>query len=147
MPPPLGPEPVAAGSTAFLTKPIRQEVLLQAIRVHSIGAPPRAKPSDDRTSRARTPTNQRLAERVPMFLQNCRQNVIAMQQALEWGDLQTVAFIGHGLHGAGGMFGFPKISEIGIALEDAAERNDLAASHAWVATLSNFLDNAADEPV
>ena len=31
---------LAAGCTAYLTKPIKQEVLLQAIKEHSIVAPP-----------------------------------------------------------------------------------------------------------
>jgi DNA-binding response OmpR family regulator len=37
-----------AGCTAFLTKPIKQEVLLQAIKEHSIVAPPSSKEESSR---------------------------------------------------------------------------------------------------
>ena len=40
---------VAAGCTAYLTKPIKQEVLLQAIKEHSIVAPPSSKEESSRT--------------------------------------------------------------------------------------------------
>src|SRR5476651_1943470 len=39
---------LAAGCTAFLTKPIKQEVLLQAIKENSIGAPPSSKEESSR---------------------------------------------------------------------------------------------------
>src|SRR4030095_8764094 len=40
---------VAAGCTAYLTKPIKQEVLLQAIMEHSGGMPPSSQGQEDRT--------------------------------------------------------------------------------------------------
>jgi CheY-like chemotaxis protein len=39
---------IAAGCTAFLTKPIKQEVLLRAIKEHSIVAPPSSKEESSR---------------------------------------------------------------------------------------------------
>ena len=83
-----------------------------------------------------------MADRAPAFLQNCRKNVIAMQQALESGDLQTVEFLGHGMRGAGGMFGFPEITEIGAALQEAAESADVAGARKWVSQLSSCLDRS-----
>jgi HPt (histidine-containing phosphotransfer) domain-containing protein len=56
------------------------------------------------------------------------------------GDLKTVAFLAHGMRGAGGMFGFQAITEIGAALERAAESGDSGASRKWTGELSRYLD-------
>ena len=77
-----------------------------------------------------------------MFLQNCRQNVIAMRDALDRGDFETVEFLGHGMRGAGGMFGFQAITDIGAALEQAAESADTDALRKWMVELSQYLDRA-----
>ena len=70
---------LAAGCTAYLTKPIKQDVLLQAILDYSC-AP--AAPSTDRASRAA----RNLAERTPAYLASCRQNLQVMTQGLDRAD-------------------------------------------------------------
>jgi hypothetical protein len=44
------------------------------------------------------------------------------------------------MSGSGGMFGFQAITDIGIALEQAAESADTDASRKWVGELSRYLD-------
>jgi HPt (histidine-containing phosphotransfer) domain-containing protein len=85
-------------------------------------------------------TNAKFADRIPGFLQNRRQDVIAMLGALDRGDFETVEFLGHGMRGAGGMFGLQAITDIGAALEQAAESADTAMSRKWVGELSSYLD-------
>jgi CheY-like chemotaxis protein/HPt (histidine-containing phosphotransfer) domain-containing protein len=131
---------VAAGCTAYLTKPIKQEVLLQAIKEHSIVAPPSSKEGSRRKDTILVRTNPKFVDRIPVFLQNCRQNVSAMLDALGRGDFATVEFLGHGMRGAGGMFGFQAITDIGAALEQAAESADADALRKWVGELSSYLD-------
>ena len=53
-----------------------------------------------------------------------------------------MAFLSHGMRGAGGMFGFPAITEIGAGLEASADRSDIKASRKWVDELSRCLDRA-----
>ncbi len=130
---------VAAGCTAYLTKPIKQEVLLQAIRDHSVAAPSSGQDSR-RTNMILVRANAKFANRIPVFLRNRRQDVVAMGDALDHGDFETVEFLGHGMRGAGGMFGFQAITDIGAALELAAETTDIAASRKWVGELSQYLD-------
>ena len=116
---------LAAGCTAFLTKPIKQEVLLQAIKEHSIVA---AAPSNDDSSRIDPillRTKLKIADRVPAYLQNCRQNVIAMLEALDRGDFETVTMLGHKMRGSGGAYGFQAITDIGAALQQASESADI----------------------
>jgi hypothetical protein len=84
---------MAAGCTAYLSKPIKQEVLLQAIREHSVAVP--------RSPRIVVRVNPKYADMVPGFLRNRRQDVITMLDALDRGDFETVESIGHGMKGAG----------------------------------------------
>jgi HPt (histidine-containing phosphotransfer) domain-containing protein len=78
---------------------------------------------------------------IPGFLQNRRQDVIAMLDALDRGDFETVERLGHGMKGAGGSFGFEAITDIGAALEQAAESADTDTSRKWVGELSSYLDH------
>jgi CheY-like chemotaxis protein/HPt (histidine-containing phosphotransfer) domain-containing protein len=134
---------LAAGCTAYLTKPIKQDVLLQAIRDHSafrVAASPAVRPNAPRAagfSRAA----QRLADRTPAYLENCRANLVAVLAALDDGDFQAVVILGHNLRGSGGGFGFQAISDIGAGLEQAAEVSDSAASRRWAGELSSLLDH------
>jgi CheY-like chemotaxis protein len=131
---------LAAGCTAFLTKPIKQEVLLQAIREHSIVAPPSSKEECSRMDTVPMRANHKIVDRVPAYLQNCRQNVIAIVDALDRVDFETVTILGHQMRGSGGAFGFQVITDIGAALQQAAESADTDASRKWVGELSNYLD-------
>jgi PAS domain S-box-containing protein len=122
---------MAAGCTAFLTKPIKQEVLLQAIKDRSIDAA--AAPIVVRA-------NAKFADMIPGFLHNRRQDVVAMLDALERGDFDTVRSLGHGMKGAGGSYGFQAITDMGDALEQAAAEADMNASRKLVGVLSSYLD-------
>src|ERR1700736_4609172 len=131
---------LAAGCTAFLTKPIKQEVLLQAIKERSIVAPLSSKEDSSRKDTILVRANPKFADMIPVFLQNCRQNVIAMLDALDRGDFEAVEILGHGMRGAGGSYGFQAITDIGAALEQAAESADTDGSRKWVGELSGYLD-------
>ncbi len=136
---------MAAGCTAYLTKPIKQEVLLQAIKEHAMAA--RLPLIEDGSQTSTIFVSTAKPDPVPTFLQNCRQNVVVMLEALERGDCETVAFLGHRMRGAGGMFGFPIITDIGAALEDAGGRADTGAARQWVDELSFYLKSAAVIPI
>src|SRR3954467_141766 len=130
---------LAAGCTAYLSKPIKQEVLLRAIRELAVLAP--AGPEESRrTETILVRVNPKFAGLIPGFLQNRRQDVSAIADALDRGDFQTVEGLGHGMKGAGGSFGFQAITDIGAALEQAAESGDNDGSRKWVGELSSYLD-------
>ena len=131
---------VAAGCTAYLTKPIKQEVLLQAIREHSIVAPPSSNEESSRKDTIFVRAIPKFADLMPGFLENRRQDVIAMQDALDRGDFEIVEHLAHGMKGAGGNYGFQAITDIGAALEQAAGSADTDASRKWVGELSSYLD-------
>jgi CheY-like chemotaxis protein len=131
---------LAAGCTAFLTKPIKQEVLLQAIKERSQKAPPIVKDESSRTDAAVARLNTKFADRIPAYLLNCRQNVNFILDALDQVDLETVTILGHQMSGSGGMFGFQEITDISAALEEAAQSADIETSRKWVSELSSYLD-------
>jgi CheY-like chemotaxis protein/HPt (histidine-containing phosphotransfer) domain-containing protein len=131
---------VAAGCTTYLTKPIKQDVLLRAIAEHSQAQA--SFPSEGRRPQNAVvvPVNSKFAGRVPRFLENRRQDVTALSKALDSADFETVEALGHGMRGAGGMFGFQRITDIGAALEQAAESADIDASRRSIDELSAYLD-------
>jgi CheY-like chemotaxis protein len=132
---------LAAGCTAFLTKPIKQEVLLRAIKERSIAGPTSSKEEGGPKDTVPVRANRKLADRAPAYLQNCRQNVIAMLGALDRVDFETVAILGHQMRGSGGAYGFQVITDIGAALQQAAESADTDASRNWVGELTCYLDH------
>ena len=133
---------LAAGCTAFLTKPIKQEVLLQAIKDHCLPMSPRGSESGPKgvSFIAALPT---LAARVPAFLQNRRNDVATMLQAVGDGDFGSVERLGHSMKGAGASFGFQAITDIGAGIERSAHSVDERASRNWVNELSKYLDELA----
>ena len=131
---------LAAGCTAFLTKPIKQEVLLQTIREHSMVGASSSKDKNGEQITVPPNVSQKIAARVPAYLQNCRANVVAMTDALDRVDFETVTRLGHDMRGSGGAFGFQAITDIGAALQHAAENSNTDASRKWVGELSIYLD-------
>jgi CheY-like chemotaxis protein len=136
---------LAAGCTAYLTKPIKQDVLLQAIKDYSSVRGRLSQTGGAETGRAER-SAKRLAEHTPAYLENCRNNVIAMHEALDRIDFEAVTILGHNLRGSGGGFGFQAITDIGAGLEHAAGDSDIDVSREWVCALSRYLDSVGTVP-
>ena len=131
---------MAAGCTAYLTKPIKQDVLLRAIKDHSGLAASSSNAETRRKDTILVRANPKFTDLIPGFLQNRRQDVIAMLDALDRVDFETVTTLGHNMRGSGGAYGFQAITDIGAALQQAAESADTEASRKWVGELSRYLD-------
>ena len=131
---------LAAGCTAYLTKPIKQDVLLQAIRDYT-AAGSLASREAGRSDVADLRSARRLAERVPAYLENCRHNVIVMREALDRADFEAVTILGHNLRGSGGGFGFQGITDLGARLEQASEDADVDGARQLLSELSGYLQN------
>jgi len=131
---------VAAGCTAYLTKPIKQDVLLLAIKEHSMVAPAASNEECSRVDTILVHANPKLTDLIPGFLQNRRHDVIAMLDAVDRADYETVERLGHGMRGAGGSWGFEGITQIGAELERAGQSADAEASRKCIGELSSYLD-------
>jgi PAS domain S-box-containing protein len=137
---------LAAGCTAFLTKPIKQAVLLQAIKECAPGRSPATREAGPRPAPSLVHTYPTLAARVPAFLQNRKNDVVIILAALLRGEFELVERLAHSMSGAGASFGFQTISDIGRALETAARAEDLQASQLQVEELSSYLERVDQTP-
>jgi len=81
-----------------------------------------------------------LSELVPGFLDRKRMDARAILAAVEQGDTQTIARLGHKMKGDGGSYGFDTITELGRGLEQAAKAGDLGGLRQLGAELANFLE-------
>jgi hypothetical protein len=69
--------------------------LLRAIKVHSTIVLPSSKDENSQPDTILVRAKLTLADRIPAYLQNCRQNVITMLDALDRDDVKTVTRLGH----------------------------------------------------
>ncbi len=139
---------LAAGCTAYLTKPIKQDVLLRAIGDHSNAAPAQYTAEIASIAAVAASDSERIwvtqipkfADLMPGYLVNCKRNMSLMSEALDRGDHIVVENLGHAMLGAGASYGFQAISEIGAALERAAVGTDTVAARKSLAELSQYLE-------
>jgi len=130
------------GCNGFLTKPIEQSLLLQAmdkqlhfIEGHLLDNTPAAESPEMITllESAESPVEEtqwppfkihhQFNEILPLFIQLREDEPTKIRDFLEAGDLKDIERIGHSLKGVGGSFGFPYVSELGETIENAAIDN------------------------
>ena len=78
---------------------------------------------------------------MPQYLELCRRDLIAMQASLEKLDFERVRILGHNLKGSGGAYGFPRLTELGARMEQAAKSSDDSAIRRGIEELKTFLDS------
>ena len=81
-----------------------------------------------------------LEDLIPGFLENRRNDVKSMSEALEQGDFETIRVLGHSMKGCGWGYGFDAITEIGGFLEQAARNRDADEVRKWVGELVTYLE-------
>jgi HPt (histidine-containing phosphotransfer) domain-containing protein len=64
-----------------------------------------------------------IVDMVDEFLENQKKASSNLRNAMEKADLLQVRKIGHTLKGVGGMYGFDWITQVGLAIQEAAEGN------------------------
>ena len=76
---------------------------------------------------------------VPEYLAGRRRDCAEIRSLLASGDVECIQVLGHRMKGSGGSFGFDEISEIGEALELAAQIPDAEGIRSAVGRLENYL--------
>jgi HPt (histidine-containing phosphotransfer) domain-containing protein len=80
-----------------------------------------------------------LADIIPLFLANRQKDIHTLESCRVEQDLETIRLLGHRMKGDGGGYGFQMISQIGGALECAAERRDYPSITHLITELKSFL--------
>ena len=76
---------------------------------------------------------------VPGFLANRGKDVLRLEALVAAGAYADIRLLGHSMKGAGGGYGFDRISELGAAIEGAALRRDGAEVLVQSAALADYL--------
>jgi HPt (histidine-containing phosphotransfer) domain-containing protein len=78
-----------------------------------------------------------VAALLPSYLARRAQDVQLLSGALERHDFESIARAGHNLRGNGVSFGFPELSAIGEALEEAARSGSADGIRKGIARLGD----------
>jgi HPt (histidine-containing phosphotransfer) domain-containing protein len=81
-----------------------------------------------------------LLDIIPAFLQNRKEDICSILEALEIEDYETIRILGHSMKGSGGGYGFHVITDIGRSLEEAAKKKDDDEIKKWIGELSHYLE-------
>lgn len=154
-----------AGFTSHVTKPIHKRTLIEVLTPYlqldstsSAGAQPGSMPRSHLTPAPRSgetveafkpswnaswTTSPEVVQLRPIFLAKVREDLRLLEEWLRSGELEPMAKLGHRLAGAGGSFGFQKISTLGEGLERAAGTGNFEATALLVDELRSELETAA----
>ncbi|MGH7232281.1 MAG: response regulator, partial [Nitrospiraceae bacterium] len=129
-----------AGCTAHLSKPIRKAAVLDAIAAYASRPPAHRPPNGGQTEQKLIVRAEAdLQAFIPEFLKSRHQDVLSITEALACGDFEHIRMVGHGIKGIGGCYGFDRISEVGHALEEAAQKKDAEEIRKHVEELAGYL--------
>ena len=107
-----------------LRKPVRLHTLVEAVGKYA-AKPGLGEPAA--LERILVRVDARLRAVIPGYLDTRREDVRTLLEAVERSDYETIHALGHKMSGTGGSYGFPRITEIGAAIERAAKERDSAA--------------------
>jgi HPt (histidine-containing phosphotransfer) domain-containing protein len=103
--------------------------------------PTQDEPSPDETNDTLLVRVERgMEDVVPAYLDKRRKDVQTYRQALATQDFDTLRMLGHKLKGTGTGYGFPILTEIGGAIEQAALRKDAGSIAAGVDRLAWYTE-------
>ncbi|MGH7864121.1 MAG: response regulator [Candidatus Binataceae bacterium] len=135
-----------AGCDAHVSKPVKKATLLQAIAdATRIQAQP---PEVTRMSNANgavhpggliVHVDRDLSDLIPGFLAHKADDARAVLAAVELHDFEAVQRLAHRLKGEGSSYGLDRVTELGRALGDAANRSDQAAARRFAEELADYL--------
>lgn len=80
-----------------------------------------------------------IAYLIPGYLENRRKDIVRMREALRNFDYETIMIIGHNMRSFGAGYGFNAISDMGIALEQAAKQNNVEEIKRRIEELEDYI--------
>ncbi len=138
----VGESIAEAGCTAWLSKPVRKEALLDAVGGCLRRAPPvetEAASEPRRTTRREVDPD--IVDLIPIYLNNRRADVAAIRDLLLRGEFGEVQRLGHSMKGSGTPYGFPELTDLGDRIEIAARARDRARVDELVNLIAQVVDS------
>ena len=86
-------------------------------------------------------TDAMLADLIPGFLKNKRDDVLALSQAIKAADYETFKKTGHKWKGACASYGFHYLGDVGKQFEELAEQKNSAQLMVLLESLTKYLAN------
>jgi CheY-like chemotaxis protein/HPt (histidine-containing phosphotransfer) domain-containing protein len=125
----------AAGCSAHVSKPISKEKILATIKkyVQGIDAPKTLGPSPIKIPLGLETAAKRYAEKR-------KAEIPSLIRLVQERDFAQLTMLAHNMKGTGKPYGFPEITRIGAALEDAAKQRDAMGVNQHLAALSAYLE-------
>lgn len=137
------------GVQDYILKPFKREVLVTRLQRLSQQSPGKESSSMNPSPSHLTAADQKketvivdasFEPLMPKFLANRKKEVVAMQEALAKQDFETVRQIAHGMKGAGGSYGFDRVTEIAAVIEQAAKMADASVIQRDLPLLDLYLE-------
>jgi signal transduction histidine kinase/DNA-binding response OmpR family regulator len=141
------------GCDAHVIKPVKRSTLLEAIgdAVKPASRPAHAATdaggggADDPAAAVSVQPivveiDQDLSDLVPGFLARKREDARAVLAAVERGDSEAIARLGHKMKGEGGSYGVDAVTDFGLELEQAGKERNFDAARRLGRDLMNFLE-------
>ena len=76
---------------------------------------------------------------IPFFLESRHKEIGSIRQCIANSDMKEAQRLGHGMKGAGGGYGFPEISRIGMSIEEAAKEGNAGEIENALEMLAEYL--------
>ena len=135
---------LGAGTNEHLTKPIKKLKLLETMYKYSCIKGGTAMKQDDnviQSGKITVHVSAEIEDLIPDFLEDMRNDAKTLQNALDKGDYEAIQRLGHMMKGAGGGYGFQKITDIGLCLENASKDKNTTEIKKWIDELSYYLEH------
>jgi CheY-like chemotaxis protein len=133
-----------AGCSAMLIKPYKKEQLIKMLDTYGS----RAAHADEAEEGAwhLVTVDPDMKEIIPFFMDQTKEDIRHLNDALETVDYDTLRRVGHNLKGSSPSYGFHAMAEMGLAIESAAlERKDMNVLKKMVGDLERYFRNVRIE--
>jgi signal transduction histidine kinase/CheY-like chemotaxis protein len=120
----------AAGFTGVLTKPIRNTALIEAL----------ARYAPELAEKTRVVVEEGFEDVVPAYLEKRRAEIPVYRAAVEAGDFETIRSMAHKTKGTGAGYGFPDLTTLGAALEQAAKEQRSDDARRLISEICRYLE-------
>jgi len=81
-----------------------------------------------------------IKELIPEYLSNRQGDIRCMLEGLDKSNFQAIRIIGHTMKGSGGSYGFNRISQIGLALEQGGQEANAGKIRKSIDELTDYLN-------